>query len=199
MALTDFNPKSSLLHLLKKQFSCCKKCKLCELRTNVVFGGGSYNADIMIIGEAPGETEDEKGIPFVGDAGKMLEENLLPEANLIRDNIFLTNTILCRPPDNRNPLFEEEIKKCWPRLAAQIYLIRPKLIICTGAVAAKTMIDDYKNPISQYVNQILDYSLEDFNCKLFVTYHPSYLLRKRSTLPIAKNHWQTIRKIISCL
>lgn len=108
----------------------CRKCRLCEKRTNVVPGEVSWNAEIMFIGEGPGRDEDMKGRPFVGAAGLLLTQ-LIESIGFKRDNVFITNVVKCRPPDNRDP-FPDEIAACWPHLEAQIKLIKPKLIVTLG-------------------------------------------------------------------
>lgn len=118
---------------LKAKVEACKKCPLHEGRTNVVFGSGNPDADVMIIGEAPGKNEDEQGCPFVGKAGAYLDE-LLAMAGLLRDEVFIANVLKCRPPSNRDPK-AEEILACSPFLRDQTALIKPKLIITLGNFA----------------------------------------------------------------
>ena len=108
----------------------CKKCRLCEGRTQVVPGAGNPHAEIMFIGEAPGKNEDLQGIPFIGAAGKFLNE-MLETIGLKREDIFIANTVKCRPPNNRDPL-PDEIETCLPYLKQQILLIRPKIIVTLG-------------------------------------------------------------------
>jgi len=115
-----------------------KKCQLGNNRKNFVFGDGNANADIMFVGEAPGATEDETGITFVGKAGKLLDK-LLMDINLSRDDIFIANVLKCRPPRNRDPL-PDEIATCEPYLHKQISLIKPKVIVALGRIAGKTLI-----------------------------------------------------------
>ncbi len=123
----------------------CKRCRLHEGRTNTVPGVGSSKASIVFIGEAPGKNEDEKGEPFVGRAGELLN-SLLSSVGLSRDDIFITNVVKCRPPNNRNPR-QDEIKTCYPFLQRQLNLIRPKVICtlgnhATGAILGKTGISE---------------------------------------------------------
>lgn len=115
---------------LEREIKGCKKCPLFETRTNVVPGYGDPNADIMFIGEGPGKNEDEQGLPFVGAAGKYLDE-LLGMIGMKREQVFIANVVKCRPPGNRDPL-PEEVQKCWPYLEKQIELIKPKLIVTLG-------------------------------------------------------------------
>lgn len=115
---------------LHEQIKSCTKCELFKTRTNAVPGQGQLNTDIMFIGEGPGKSEDLKGQPFVGAAGKFLDE-LLSKINLGREDVFITNVVKCRPPANRDPK-EEEVKICWPYLEEQIKQINPKLIVTLG-------------------------------------------------------------------
>ncbi len=154
----------------KREIENCKKCQLGNNRKNFVFGDGNANADIMFIGEAPGATEDETGITFVGRAGKLLDK-LLMDINLSRDDIFIANVLKCRPPRNRDPL-PDEIATCEPYLHKQISLIKPKVIIALGRIAGKTLIKKELSLGSMRGN-IYKYQ----NVDLYVTYHPAAILR----------------------
>ena len=124
---------------LKQECLCCQKCGLCKTRTNVVFGAGAPDAEVMFIGEGPGRSEDEQGLPFVGRSGKLLDQ-YLEAIDLYRDkNIFIANIVKCRPPENRDPL-PEEWDACLPWLREQFRLIRPKIVVCLGRIAAQRMI-----------------------------------------------------------
>lgn len=154
----------------------CEKCALCQTRSNVVFGVGPKNADIMFVGEGPGEQEDLQGEPFVGAAGKLLDE-MLSIIDLGRHNCYIANIVKCRPPRNRDPL-EEEQAACIDYLRNQVALIRPKIIVCLGRVAAKKLIDpDYK----------ITRSHGQWVCSngvwMTAIYHPSALLRDLSKRP----------------
>ena len=128
---------------LKKANIACKRCKLFETRTQVVFGTGNPKADILFIGEAPGQTEDELGLPFVGRSGKLLDD-MLALISLKREDVFISNIVKCRPPGNRDPLPGERAA-CAPWLEEQIKLIQPKIIVCLGRVAAMYFIrSDFK-------------------------------------------------------
>ncbi|MEE9429774.1 MAG: uracil-DNA glycosylase [Melioribacteraceae bacterium] len=129
-SLTDF----------ENAISNCQKCSLGKSRDKFVFGSGNSNADVMIIGEAPGADEDKQGKPFVGRAGKLLTD-ILKAINFERDEVFIANILKCRPPSNRNPL-PEEMNECTPYLYKQIEMIKPKVILCLGLVAAHYLIDD---------------------------------------------------------
>ena len=154
----------------KREIENCKKCQLGNNRKNFVFGDGNANADIMFVGEAPGATEDETGITFVGKAGKLLDK-LLMDINLSRDDIFIANVLKCRPPRNRDPL-PDEIATCEPYLHKQISLIKPKVIVALGRMAGKTLIKKELSLGSMRGN-IYKYQ----NVDLYVTYHPAAILR----------------------
>lgn len=128
---------------LEKTCLSCQSCGLCRNRHNVVFGVGPRDADVMFIGEGPGEQEDLKGEPFVGPAGHLLDD-MLSIIDLSRDNCYIANIVKCRPPNNRDPLDEEQ-DACIGYLRSQVALIRPKIIVCLGRVAAKRLIHpDYR-------------------------------------------------------
>ena len=129
---------------LKKECEACRKCELCESRNNIVFGYGNPNADIMLIGEAPGENEDLSGMPFVGRSGKLLDE-FLNSVGLDRNkNVYIANMLKCRPPKNRDPKPSEQ-NLCIEWLDRQIEIIDPKIIVCIGRIAAQKLIGkDFK-------------------------------------------------------
>ena len=126
------------MNRLEQQIQNCKKCALKDGRTNVVFGSGNINADIMIIGEAPGKNEDLEGLPFVGKAGKYLDE-LLALANLKREDVYIANVLKCRPPSNRNPK-ADEIIACAPYLRQQTAKVNPKIIVTLGNFATRFIL-----------------------------------------------------------
>jgi len=149
----------------------CTRCGLCEKRTNTVFGVGDREADWMLIGEAPGENEDKQGEPFVGQAGKLLD-NMLQSLSLKRgDNVYIANVIKCRPPDNRNPE-PGEVARCEPYLQRQVALVRPKLIVALGRFAAQTLLKTDAS-IASLRGRVHAYE----GVPVIVTYHPAYLLR----------------------
>ncbi len=139
------------LEELHQQILVCTKCPLAKGRTQAVPGEGNPNAKVMFIGEAPGEQEDAQGRPFVGPAGRFLNE-LLTLAGLSREEVFITNTVKCRPPNNRTPT-NEEMAACHPYLEAQIALIQPKVICLLGAAALKAVLPELKMTISQVHGQ----------------------------------------------
>src|SRR3990167_1278313 len=122
------SPTTQTLNTLQLHYSTCQKCPaLCQSRTKVVFGNGNPNAKVLFIGEAPGAEEDRQGIPFCGASGKILQE-LLASINLTRDDVFITNTILCRPENNRNPE-KDEVENCRERLDQLLEIMKPKVIV----------------------------------------------------------------------
>lgn len=160
------------LNELNLEASNCQKCQLAQDRSNVVFGKGNEKANILIIGEAPGKEEDIKGEPFIGRAGKLLTE-ILFSINLSRDDVYITNTVKCRPPENRNPN-SSEISSCAHFLDKQISLISPKVIILLGKIAAERILNT-SEPMGTLRAKIHYY--KDTNIPTLVFYHPAYLLR----------------------
>ncbi len=167
--------KEKAIFEVKKVCEQCFNCELSKTRTNVVFSDGKADAPIMFIGEAPGAEEDASGTPFVGRAGRLLND-ILDECGISRTNdLYICNTVKCRPPENRVPT-EEEKKICEQYLAAQINIVRPKVIILCGATAAKSFLGD-KLKISQIRGQWFKIMNE---IDATVIFHPSYLLRNHS-------------------
>ncbi len=158
---------------LRKTVSKCRKCQLCETRTQTVFGSGNEKAAIMFVGEAPGADEDAQGLPFVGRAGQLLTKMIEEPRSLglPRSQVYIANILKCRPPENRKPQ-PGEIEQCEPYLISQIENIRPKVICALGATAANTLL---KNSLSMGAmrGQTYDYH----GTPLLVTYHPAALLR----------------------
>ncbi|MBO4848389.1 MAG: uracil-DNA glycosylase [Clostridia bacterium] len=150
----------------------CTKCRLCEKRTNIVVADGDPHAEIMFIGEGPGREEDEQGVPFVGAAG-LLFNYLLEEVGLERKSIYICNIVKCRPPQNRDP-FPDEAEACLPYLRAQIALVRPKVIVCLGRIAAR-YVYDRDIQISRQRGQIKKAGI----FYVIPTYHPAALLRRQ--------------------
>ncbi|TDN69660.1 uracil-DNA glycosylase [Paraburkholderia sp. BL10I2N1] len=165
---------------LSARVASCERCRLCEKRTNTVFGVGDRNADWMLIGEAPGENEDRQGEPFVGQAGKLLD-NMLRALTLARDtNVYIANVIKCRPPGNRNPE-PDEVARCEPYLQRQVALVKPKLIVALGRFAAQSLLKTDAS-ISSLRGRVHEYE----GVPVIVTYHPAYLLR---SLPDKAKAW----------
>jgi len=165
---------------LSERVASCQLCRLCEKRTNTVFGVGDRGADWMLIGEAPGENEDRLGEPFVGQAGKLLD-NMLRSLTLARDtNVYIANVIKCRPPGNRNPE-PDEVARCEPYLQRQVALVKPKLIVALGRFAAQSLLKTEAS-ISSLRGRVHEYE----GVPVIVTYHPAYLLR---SLPDKAKAW----------
>ena len=174
---------------LRKFCFKCRKCRLYETRTNVVFGEGNEDADIMFVGEGPGYYEDVQGRPFVGKAGQLLDK-MIEAINFKRSDVYIANVVKCRPPENRNPM-EEECNACLDYLRWQVKLIHPKIIVCLGAVAAKNLIDPNFS-ISKQRGRFI----KKGNIYFMPTFHPSYLLRNEA----AKKHaWQDLQEVKSKL
>ena len=153
----------------------CTRCKLHTLgRTQIVFGVGNPDADLMFVGEAPGADEDVQGIPFVGRAGQLLTK-IIEAIDLRRDDVYIANVIKCRPPGNRNPE-PDEIATCEPFLFKQIDIIKPRIIVTLGKFAAQTLLRT-DAPISRIRGKVFDYR----GAKLIPTFHPAYLLRNPSS------------------
>ena len=162
--------------LLEKECKSCTKCELCQNRKNVVFGVGPRNADIMFIGEGPGEQEDLQGEPFVGAAGKLLDD-MLSIIDINRTNCYIANIVKCRPPMNRDPEDDEQ-NACFPFLQKQIELINPSVIVCLGRVAARRMIDPNYRITRDHGKWICRNGIW-----MTAIYHPSALLRDLGKRP----------------
>jgi uracil-DNA glycosylase len=167
----------------------CTRCKLHKTRHTIVFGDGNPKAELVFVGEGPGADEDAQGLPFVGRAGKLLTQ-MIEAMGLQRKDVYICNVVKCRPPDNRQPE-EDEVRACSPFLMRQIDAIAPKVIVCLGATAAKTLLQTNRG-ISQFRGEWLDFR----GRKLLATYHPAYLLRN----PPAKSEvWKDLQKVMAVL
>ena len=175
---------------LEKTCKSCTRCGLCETRNNVVFGVGPKNADVMFVGEGPGEQEDLQGEPFVGAAGHLLDD-MMSIIDLNRDNCYIANIVKCRPPHNRDPL-ETEQDACIVYLRNQVALIRPKIIICLGRVAAKRLIDPEYRITRQHGTWV-----QKGDIWMTAIYHPSALLRDVSKRPETFDDLMSIRDKIT--
>ncbi len=186
--MPKFSP--SLLDLRERVLSC-RRCALWENRTQVVFGEGRVPADLMFIGEAPGEVEDQTGRPFVGPAGQLLTK-ILESAGIPRDEVYITNVVKCRPPGNRVPT-KEEMAACWEWLSAQIGLVRPKIIVTLGNTPTHWLlgrnegINDLRGRFFPWKGGI----------EIFPMFHPSYLLRNPSSAKGSPKYltWQDIKAV----
>jgi DNA polymerase len=168
---------------LKQAVPACTACGLHKSRTQTVFGVGDEQADWMLIGEAPGAEEDRLGEPFVGQAGKLLDNMLAAVGLGRRENVYIANVLKCRPPGNRNPE-PGEVEKCSAHLRAQIGLVAPKLIVAMGRFAAQTLLDTDAS-IASLRGRVHAYA----GVPLIVTYHPAYLLRN---LPDKAKAWEDL-------
>ncbi len=158
---------------LKDSYKNCQRCPvLCQNRTQVVFGSGNPQAKVLFVGEAPGATEDTKGIPFCGMSGKILEE-LLATIQLTRDDIFITNTILCRPPDNRNPE-KQEVENCRDRLDALIAIMKPTVIVTIGNFATNRILG--KTGVTTIHGKVFPLTLHDQEVSVVPVIHPANYL-----------------------
>lgn len=158
------------LDSIKAELGDCKRCKLANTRTNIVFGEGSPSARLMFVGEAPGFDEDRDGRPFVGRAGQLLTK-IIQAMNMTREEVYICNVIKCRPPENRNPE-KDEIMTCSQFLNRQISVIKPQFICALGTFSAQTLLKTTE-PISKLRGKFFDYN----EIRFMPTFHPSYLLR----------------------
>lgn len=172
--------KKNELEILKYKCENCLNCELGKTRTNIVFSDGNPDtAKAILVGEAPGANEDITGTPFVGRAGKLLNE-FLAEVGIDRQNdLYIINTVKCRPPENRVPT-DDEKKQCEFYLNKQIEIINPKVLIFCGATALKSFYDDKKITISKIRGQWLEISINRKTYSAMAIFHPSYLLRNHS-------------------
>lgn len=171
---------------------CVKECISCPLhktRTQTVFGVGNKQADLLIIGEAPGANEDAQGEPFVGRAGSLLNE-MLASIGLSRENVFIANILKCRPPNNRDPQ-PEEVSECIDYLLKQISLLKPKLILAVGRISAQNLLNR-SEPLSQLRNHLHHYH----NIPVIATYHPAFLLRSPEQKRQAYQDLLNVRKYL---
>src|SRR5690348_12315001 len=177
------------LERIRADIGDCKRCKLCQKRTNIVFGAGSSAAELVFVGEGPGHDEDVQGLPFVGRAGKLLTQ-MIEAMGLQRKDVYICNVVKCRPPENRLPE-KDEVAQCSPFLLRQLDTIDPKVIVCLGACAAQTLLETNRG-ISQFRGEWLEFRRK----KLMATYHPAYLLRN----PSAKSEvWKDLQKVMAVL
>ncbi len=172
---------------IREDIGDCTRCKLHKGRHKIVFGDGNPKAELVFIGEGPGADEDMQGLPFVGRAGKLLTQ-MIEAMGLQRKDVYICNVVKCRPPENRAPE-PDEVTTCSPYLLRQIDVIQPKVIVCLGAVAAKTLLETTRG-ISQFRGEWLQWR----GRKLMATYHPAYLLRN----PNAKGEvWKDLQKVMA--
>jgi len=175
------------LDVLGREASACVQCRLSKSRTQVVWGVGNPNADLMFIGEAPGRDEDIKGQPFVGRAGQLLTD-IIKAMKLTRDDVYIANVIKCRPPDNRNPE-PDELDACRPYIRRQVELIKPKVIVALGRFGLQSLTEK-----AYSITSVRGSWLEYNGIKLMPTYHPAYLLRNPDA---KKDVWNDMKKVMA--
>lgn len=177
---------------LEQECLACRECALWQTRTNVVFGTGNREAEVLLIGEGPGKNEDEQGVPFVGRAGQLLDD-MLAMIGLSREKVYIANMVKCRPPENRDPLNVEQ-EACIGYLRRQTKLLKPKIIVCLGRIAAMKIIDpEFK--ISRQHGQWF----ERGGVSMMALYHPAALLRDPRRRPETFEDLKTLQsKIREC-
>ena len=182
---------NSVLSIFESSVEDCMKCKLGTSRKKIVFGSGDKNADLLIVGEAPNEYEDEKGRPFIGKAGKLLDK-ILNAIGLSRtENVYLTNVLKCKTPSNRDPLLSE-INNCNSYLLKQIEIIKPKIIVALGKVAGKSLLNKDLS-LKELRSQFYEFN----SIPLKVTYHPQSLLNEPAFKKNAWEDFQAVRDFIN--
>lgn len=179
--------RRSALNVLQEQVAGCTNCsELSSQRTQTVFGVGNPLARLVFVGEGPGAQEDRQGIPFVGEAGQLLDK-IIGACKLSRDEVYILNTVKCRPPGNRNPS-QTELANCWGFAEQQLQIIQPEFICCLGSVASRTLLKTTQS-LGRLRRQFHSYQ----GSKVLVTYHPAYLLRT----PSAKRHvWEDMKLLM---
>ncbi|HVT03717.1 MAG TPA: uracil-DNA glycosylase [Thermoanaerobaculia bacterium] len=190
-AVADATPSSGadsdLYAALAAQIKACTLCRLSTTRTQAVVGEGNLSADLMFIGEAPGRDEDAAGEPFVGRAGQLLTD-IIKAMKLTRDDVYISNVIKCRPPENRNPE-QDEMDTCRPYIQRQIEMIRPKVIVTLGRFALQTIM---QKPLG--ISTVRGKWLRYGDIRVMPTYHPAYLLRTPSA---KKDVWNDMKKVMA--
>jgi len=178
-------PGQITLTSLKRSVNTCRRCDLADSRRHVVFGEGNIKADIVFVGEAPGEEEDNKGRPFVGKAGKLLD-HMIERTGLKREDVYICNVLKCRPPNNRDPE-PDEIASCKEYLFSQIDLIKPKLICTLGRHAYNTLLG-----VEESITRVRGITTTFMGITLLPTFHPSFLLRNPAKI---KEAWEDMDKL----
>jgi len=177
---------------LKEKILHCQKCPLAQGRKNAVPGEGNLETELMFIGEAPGRDEDIQGRPFVGKAGQLLTK-IITAMKFKREDVYITNIVKCRPPDNRNP-HREEIKKCSGYLLEQLEMIKPRVIVTLGKVAADFFV---RSTLGMTALRGNFYEFGDI--QVMPTFHPSYLIRNEGNREIRKMVWEDMQKVMAFL
>jgi uracil-DNA glycosylase len=181
------------LHVLGEQVSACTRCRLAQTRTQVVFGVGNPSADLMFVGEAPGFHEDKQGVPFVGQAGKLLDK-LLAEIGLDRSQVYIANVLKCRPPGNRDPQ-PDEIESCEPHLFRQIELIQPKVVATLGNFATK-LLSGKPTGITRAHGIEQETTVGGNRVLLYPLYHPAAALYTPAMLEVLRQDFSRIPELI---
>jgi uracil-DNA glycosylase len=171
---------------IRRELGDCQRCKLCAGRNTIVFGSGNPRAELVFVGEGPGEDEDRQGVPFVGKAGQLLTK-MIEAMKFTRDDVYICNVVKCRPPNNRNPE-ADEIAACEPFLKAQLASLQPKVIVALGKFAAQTLLRD-TTPITRLRGQWREYQ----GIALMPTFHPAYLLRQPDEKRVA---WMDLQEVM---
>lgn len=179
---------------IEKEAKLCKRCELSKLRKNVVFGSGNLNSKILFIGEAPGRNEDEKGIPFCGKAGKILDQ-LLKSISLKRENVYITSLLKCKPPENRKPK-KEEIEKCRIYLEKQIEIINPEIIVCLGNFSLKFILKKFSIKEDLNIGKIHGKIINVGNLKILPFFHPAYALYNRKIFKIMERDFKKLKELL---
>ena len=180
------------LENIRRNLGDCQRCKLGKTRKNLVFGAGNPKARLVFVGEGPGADEDEKGEPFVGDAGRMLNR-IITAMGITREEVYICNVVKCRPPGNRNPE-ADEIEACSPFLLRQLKSIKPEAIVALGKFAAQTLLET-REPISKLRGRFRDFH----GIPLMPTYHPSYLLRSGGNSDSFWDVWEDMTQVLQLL
>ncbi len=189
--------REAALKSLRELIGDCRRCKLSQDRTNIVFGEGNVNARIMFIGEGPGKEEDLQGRPFVGDAGQLLTR-LIEKMSFKREDVYIANIVKCRPPMNRDPQ-EEEIATCCPFLEKQIEIIAPQVIVALGKIAAYVLLG-ISGPITKFsITRMRGNFSEYKGIPVMPTFHPAYLLRNPRDKWLTWQDAQAVLKKIEAL
>jgi len=178
---------ASSLEALREELGDCRRCKLAEHRTNIVFGVGNARSRIVFVGEGPGRDEDLQAEPFVGRAGRLLTEIITKGMRLKREDVYIANVIKCRPPENRNPE-PDEVASCEPFLQRQIEIIQPEVLVALGTFAAQALLKT-RTPITRLRGQWHDYH----GIRVMATFHPAYLLRNPHDKKLV---WEDIKAVM---
>ena len=191
--LANKSPKNKKLQELKDEISKIKNCELKKSSTNIVFSDGNPESKIMIIGEGPGANEDLEGVPFIGRTGELLDKMLL-SINLDRDNVYISNTVNYRPPENRNPT-QEEITRYLPYLIKHIEIINPQILILLGSTALNTIIGN-DNVISDIRGKWIDKKIGSCKTSVIASFHPAFLMRQPNNKKLSWIDLKMIKKKI---